>query len=556
MSRSVLASTVFVACALLGESGNFLAQQEDDFVTTEEISSLLAWENSSSKLETFSRALSPLFSSLPKNSYGRLEPAAVRYALHRYFAQEHGWHFHGLDQASASLNSSETLSQVMKDRVPEYIEGLLERSFHGQGLGLKEVAMFAAALSDLVHRETAQDLEELFSVWELPQTGRVKVRDARQILKAFMMTAVRGHNRKGSSVQHYKKLEQELREVCFTWNDAQMWLEDLRNGADVMLQSQHNPFLLETSFSEVLDSANLVAHTFGKFQNMECHAMKDRLVEMEDGGTGRVQLNKFYSGVQDEEWPFFESIEYLRMLGALDESNPRAPTVIIPNYMGSLSFCANPSKYYSVCCMDECEGLLGHIERAVAQPFATPAQVASVVSHLESDTVPAPRNLSMLQFKRLDEIADVHAGQIPLHGRLFAQWMHHAYPRECRYPHVSGTTTPMTQQEFNEASKEESFEASDSEMYRWIQAADRYSSSELATMTDEAKAAAMPWSTTEELVAAHRHHMRNVHSTTTPKMLLLLAALMSASIPAWKASQKLRQLPGLQAGMRFEKQLV
>jgi len=32
---------------------------------------------------------------------------------------------------------------------------------------------------------------------------------------------------------------------------------------------------------------------------------------------------------------------------------------------------------------------------------------------------------------------------VPLHGRLFAQWMHHAFPRECPFPHVAGTTNPQ-----------------------------------------------------------------------------------------------------------------
>jgi hypothetical protein len=45
--------------------------------------------------------------------------------------------------------------------------------------------------------------------------------------------------------------------------------------------------------------------------------------------------------------------------------------------------------------------------------------------------------------ERLDEVAAHHGGLVPLHGRLFAQWMHYAYPRECPYPHVSGTTSPF-----------------------------------------------------------------------------------------------------------------
>merc|ERR550537_1532339 len=30
---------------------------------------------------------------------------------------------------------------------------------------------------------------------------------------------------------------------------------------------------------------------------------------------------------------------------------------------------------------------------------------------------------------------------IPLHGRLLAQWLHYAFPRECPYPHMPGTVS-------------------------------------------------------------------------------------------------------------------
>merc|ERR1712096_229 len=41
---------------------------------------------------------------------------------------------------------------------------------------------------------------------------------------------------------------------------------------------------------------------------------------------------------------------------------------------------------------------------------------------------------------RLTDVAAQHKGVVPLHSRLFMQWMHFAYPRECPYPHLSGTT--------------------------------------------------------------------------------------------------------------------
>merc|ERR1711933_446321 len=51
-----------------------------------------------------------------------------------------------------------------------------------------------------------------------------------------------------------------------------------------------------------------------------------------------------------------------------------------------------------------------------------------------------------------NEVAKQHDGRVPLHGRLFAQWMHHAYPHECPYPHKGGTTKPMTPEEWMEKS--------------------------------------------------------------------------------------------------------
>jgi len=59
---------------------------------------------------------------------------------------------------------------------------------------------------------------------------------------------------------------------------------------------------------------------------------------------------------------------------------------------------------------------------------------------MPSDTIDAPRNLSATLLSRLDAIAERHEGRVPLHGRLFAQWMHHAYPHECMYPQTQAET--------------------------------------------------------------------------------------------------------------------
>merc|ERR1719188_2765242 len=96
---------------------------------------------------------------------------------------------------------------------------------------------------------------------------------------------------------------------------------------------------------------------------------------------------------------------------------------------------------------------MDHIEHHFAEPTATPADIVDFVASLPSSTVPDGRAMPDILVQRLMEIAARYDGRVPLHGRLFAQWMHHAYPRECPYPHISGTTQPQTVKEYKAQSK-------------------------------------------------------------------------------------------------------
>merc|ERR1712232_593738 len=98
-------------------------------------------------------------------------------------------------------------------------------------------------------------------------------------------------------------------------------------------------------------------------------------------------------------------MNYLRQLGLLDESDAQNPRVMIANYVSSPSNCIASSSFYSVCCMDECEGLLSHLEREIAGPEASSTQIARIVANLPSSTVTAPRTLSSTLLDRLGEIA-------------------------------------------------------------------------------------------------------------------------------------------------------
>merc|ERR1719326_1090410 len=245
------------------------------------------------------------------------------------------------------------------------------------------------------------------------------------------------------------------------WNETMDFVEKVRK--------QEAGATGENTFASLAKVVDLVGEQFGSFQDRECRELKDKLVNMEYRGTGRVKLSDFYKpalGGADGAWQFQESAGYLRQLGTLDESDPAQPSVMIANYLNSQSNCIAASGFYSVCCKDECENLLGHLEQKIGASEAKPATIAALVSQLPSSTLAAPHQVSKSLLQRLDDIAGTHGGNVPLHGRLFAQWMHHIYPRECSYPHISGTTTAVTASRWTDESGVEST-ATEDEMLQY-----------------------------------------------------------------------------------------
>merc|ERR1719384_22532 len=305
----------------------------------------------------------------------------------------------------------------------------------------------------------------------------------------------------------------------------------MRHAHDLMHQSLRNPFVpphetFEGSVALVQD----LWHNFGAFQGLECKALKGRLVEMEHQGTGRVRLSRFYEGGVNGDWTLSESVDYLRNLGVLDETDAQRPSVVISNYLTSQTNCLSASGFYSVCCSDECEGLRQGLEKQVAGPTAAPENIVELVSVLPSDTVHAPRNLSSTLRTRLHDIAQLHAGRVPLHGRLFAQWMHHAYPRECPFPHVSGTTSPMSPNAWMKQHGVANVEATLEDMQRYHARLQEESS-------HPGENVSLPWLEVEELVTGQGGPALS-RASTFLRCFMALAALASFALPLLHASKK------------------
>merc|ERR1719272_1400729 len=192
-----------------------------------------------------------------------------------------------------------------------------------------------------------------------------------------------------------------------------------------------------------------ITSNFGAWWEQECQAIKTNLISMDSRKVGRVPLSDFYHKSGGGEWRFSESEAYLRELGALDESSSiDGPQVIIPNYLLGASNCIVTSTYYHVCCVNECEALLGEMEEAVQGPVAPADEVFMAVLNVTVEEDHG-RFFGHLQ-NQLRRIAEAHHGKVPLHGRLFGQWMHRAFPRECPFPHRAGSTQSKAPLEFGD----------------------------------------------------------------------------------------------------------
>merc|ERR1719221_1600584 len=87
---------------------------------------------------------------------------------------------------------------------------------------------------------------------------------------------------------------------------------------------------------------------------------------------------------------------------------------------------------------------MNDLEGKIQAPMASPERLLGVVRNTSSQSVDAPRQLSQDLEDKLHSIAKRHSGEVPLHGRLFAQWMHHAFPSECPFPHVVEESAVLT----------------------------------------------------------------------------------------------------------------
>mmetsp|Transcript_105449 Transcript_105449/g.166468 ORF Transcript_105449/g.166468 Transcript_105449/m.166468 type:complete len:567 (-) Transcript_105449:45-1745(-) len=503
---AISAAVCAVMCGVLkaGYQGAAAADADGDqhflLVRLQTGSDSLDRESAEVNLERNRRSLETLFDSMPKNGNGRLEPQTASYMLHRFFVRRHGWFLKDLQSQNETFLTWSTSSpiQILEQHVPDklVVNTFRDRVNH-VGLDLKDVAAVASTIEHLARGEALKRLRLSYSTHGVMQRDILSKQEALQVLHIYMSIYILGYGYGNISTMTPKvarTLNDQILELFPAWPQTQQFSDEVFESfapkRDYLFFGE-----VESVFAEVTDR-------YGHYQDVECREMKDWLASVEDNrsadGAGRVRLPDFYNlALNEGRWQFSESREYLRQLGALDESDISNPRVIIPNYVYAPSNCVASSAYYSVCCLDECEGILGVLEQKLSEPKASAAAVADAVRMIPSSTVSSNRTLPPWLLHRLDQIASHHYGYVPIHGRLFLQWLHYAYPRECHFPHIPGTINRKRPEDFEEGKN--TTEASKEEMERIINA----SKIRDASIDEDTRDESPMWSMTEDLVAPH-----------------------------------------------------
>merc|ERR1719221_93319 len=102
---------------------------------------------------------------------------------------------------------------------------------------------------------------------------------------------------------------------------------------------------------------------------------------------------------------------------------------------------------------------------------------------------------------QLQQVAEMHGGKVPLHGRLFAQWLHYVFPHECPFPHKTGSVATLGPTEFGE-----DFMAQNEDMRKFAKNASA-ADAHLAASREELHWMSQ-WSEEEEFIVDYSHELR------------------------------------------------
>lgn len=391
--------------------------------------------------ELAKKDLELMWQSLKKDTSGRIGVQSLTYLVRRIMLRSYGLTIVGLD-ASFNNNTTAWVAIAALGWAP------------ARRYSLEDVVEILAALNQYLEHSSVKHLQELYRLENVHPNDEIDTSTMVGILQRFFFELMMGGTTESIDIIRENKSMVEL------FVDNHNELADFVRGVVVAYQTHHrglatarhqwNPFRNSFSFDDSCHLAGDIIRSFGEYWSSECRYTKDRLLLFDFHAAGRVKLSDFHGAALDGEWRFSESKAYLQSLGAMDRSSHGQPSVIISNYVQSVSNCIASSDTFRVCCFDECESHLAVIEQAVGGPYGSPAQLIEIVEGITIDLDDGQPAVSSTLRAQLEEIAKKHGGQVLLHSRLFAQWLHFVMPRDCPYPYKTGSVLSMPPVQFGD----------------------------------------------------------------------------------------------------------
>lgn len=498
--------------------------------------------------------LKSMFKSLPKNQYGNLGFPAARYALHRLFEHRHRWFVRGLHPKSNEGNDASSKPHILGKAMKALT------AMDDKGLSLPALAALAGTLESVIGHETASNLEAVYKTLGHSAGDAISGEVLRQVADSYMTIYISAADFIHTAKEGILEDSRFMAEHTSDWAEVKAWVRDTTLEAEKQKEGCSSDARdCEFPFSESTGVVKTIVEKYGHFNDQQCHSLKGKLLDLQEKRTGRVKLADFYKAGLSGTWEFNEKIDYLRSLGALDESTTNDPKVIVPNYVSSWVNCLSSSKFYSVCCRNECEDFMQVIEKHVAGPTADPDKIVMIVKRNPAFASDSPPNLSNLRH-RLVGIAERHHGNVPIHGRLFAQWMHHAFPSTCPYPHEAGKTNPQTPDEWMSETGHTNIKASEDERHTVVKQAKEQlevvgvNSKSIHHDKPAETVEELPWTDVEELLVVRPTLPRQVGSSSFEKILQALEVAMVGALVCfvvWVAAKQRQQRTEHSKGHKF-----
>jgi hypothetical protein len=488
----------------LHKSRNFLADHKFEEGFTESMRAVLTGSPTDPILvETSKNLLVPMWNTMPKVN-GKVDRRALRYLAYRYYMQTSSLLVRGFEPTRQVNNSHWGVADVLSQMVPAYVESFLESQHASQhGFSLNDVVELTLTLDRMIFESQAPLLDHVFTNQQLNYDDALSLEGLEKVIEEYMLrwmveleeadyALLLGNRSVAADVlPNYLPLQEFIHGRVRTLKVVRERSPPKGRARDVMMGL--------FNYNDAHYLVGVIAKTFSSFwEQSECGPIKSHLISMDTHNTGRVPLAKFYDQGVNAEWRFGESTDYLRDLGALDETSTfMGPQVIIANYLKAASNCFVQTAHYLICCPNDCETLLGELESKIQEPAATPITILNTVENmtlqmtLDEEVLP---NMDTNLVRQLEQIADKNGGLVPLHGRLFAQWMHYVFPRECAFPHKMGTVSTVTPSEYGDQ-----YEALEADMRKHASNASNSSFSNV-TFSKEALQWMSQWSEDEELI--------------------------------------------------------